>query len=82
MNTTQLTKAQKDWGFSMTIWLENNRLYVADDGYITDNPADVKVGKHTGELNGLYYYYKRKGTVNVLRNVICSIVEDGQPATA
>ena len=75
MNTTQLEIAKRIWGFSMDITLEGNRLIVANDGYITDNPAEVKSGKHAGEFEGFYYYSKRKGTANVLRNVILSISE-------
>lgn len=77
MNTHQLEVAKKEWGFSMDITLENNRIYVAKDGYITDNKADVKMGKHAGVCNGLYYYSKRKQTTNSLINVIRSITENG-----
>jgi hypothetical protein len=72
MNLEQLEQAQKEWGFSMDIWLKNGRIYVANDGYITDSPSDVKAGKHSGEYNGFFFYSKRKGTTNVLKSVISS----------
>jgi hypothetical protein len=73
MDTEQLSKAQNDWSFSMDIWLENGKLMIANDGFITDNEADIKKSKHSGEYEGFFYYSKRKGTRNVLIGVINSI---------
>lgn len=73
MNSTQLEAAKKQWGFSMDLRLEENKIYVANDGYITDDP--IKMGKHTGEYEGFYYFSKRKGTANVLRSVIQTLSE-------
>jgi len=74
LNTKQLEIAQKEWSHAMDITLIKGRIYVANDGFITDLP--LKPGKHTGEHAGFYYQFTRKGTENVIRNVICTIVED------
>lgn len=73
MNAKQLDIAKREWGFAMDLRLENNKIYVANDGYITGIP--LKMGKHTGEYEGFYYFSARKGTVNVLRNVISTLSE-------
>lgn len=68
MNTTHLEKAQKAWGWSMTIKLENGRLYVANDGFITDNLEDITAKKRFGEFRGFYYQYKSKrNTMDIIR---------------
>jgi len=79
MNSAQLEAAKKEWGFSFDITLKENRIYVANDGYITDNP--IKPGKHTGEYKGFNYYSARRGTRNSLMNVIQTLSEM-QEATA
>jgi hypothetical protein len=71
MNEHHLEKAQKDWGFALDITLERNRLIVANDGFVTDEP--IKMGKHSGIYNGFYYQFKRKGNLGELISVIRSI---------
>lgn len=73
MDNTQLEKAIKDWGFAMDITLENDRILVANSGFITDDPTQVKAGKHSGALNGFFFSYKRKANLNDLTKVIQSI---------
>lgn len=76
MNTEQLEKAKKEWGFAMDITLRNNRIYVANEGYITDDPSDITAVKHSGEFKGLYYQFRRKGTRNELIDVILAITRE------
>jgi len=74
MNIAHLEKARKVWGFAMDFSLNNGRLYVANDGWISDKPEDAaKIGKHFGQYKGFSYYTKRKGTLNVIINVINAI---------
>lgn len=75
MNTTHLKKAQNAWGFAMDFSLKNNRLYVANDGWISDRPEDMKTGKHFGQYKGFSYFTKRKGTLNEIISVINVIAE-------
>lgn len=76
MNTTHLKKAKEIYGFEMDFSLENNRMYVANDGWISDRPEDMKTGKHFGEHKGFSYFTKRKGTLNTVINVINAIAEE------
>lgn len=73
MDKTQLEKAKKEYGFSMEITLRGNKLFVANAGYITDNPAEVKTGKHFGSFGGFYYKVTRKGYLNEIIAVIRAI---------
>ena len=73
MNTTQLEKAKKEYGFSMEITLEGNKLFVANAGYITDDPSEVKTGKHFGTYGGFHYKVNRKGYLNNIIDVIRAI---------
>lgn len=73
MNTEQLEKAKKEYSFSMEITLQGNRLIVANAGYITDDPAEVKTGKHFGTFGGFYYKVNRKGYLNEIIAVIRTI---------
>ncbi len=75
MNTTHLEKAKEIYGFAMDFTLDGDRLYVANDGWISDRPEDVKTGKHFGQHRGFSYYSKRKGTLNTLISVINVIAE-------
>lgn len=74
MNTEQLDQAKKAYGFAMEITLRNGNIYVANEGFITDNPAHITAKTRYGEFKGLYYQYRRKGTRNELTNVILAIV--------
>ena len=76
MNTIHLEKAQNAWGFAMDFTLKSKRLYVANDGWISDRPEDVKTGKHFGQFKGFSYFTKRKGTLNTVINVINAIAEE------
>jgi hypothetical protein len=78
MDETQLQIAQKDWGYSMEIELIRGKIFVANEGWISDNPADFKVGKHFGEYAGFYYYFRRNGTKNMITNVIRTIIEGSE----
>ncbi len=75
MNSKQLEKARKEYGYSVEITLIGNKLMVAKDGYITDNKADITAKKKYGEFNGFYYQFTRKGYINVLIAVIRAITE-------
>ena len=79
MNTIHLEKARKAWGFAMDFSLDGNRLYVANDGWISDRPEDARTGKHFGQHKGFSYYSKRKGTLNTLISVI-NVIADGVEA--
>jgi hypothetical protein len=73
MNTEQLIKAQKVWGWAMEITLEDGKIFVAKDGFITDNFADITAKKHYGEFRGYYYQFQSKRNTSDLINVIRSI---------
>jgi hypothetical protein len=75
MNTTHLEKAKEIYGFAMDFSLENNRLHVANDGWISDRPEDVRTGKHFGQYKGFSYFTKRRGALNTLISVINVIAE-------
>ncbi len=75
MNEYQLRKAQKIYGYAMDITLDGNKLVVAKDGYITDNPADITAKKKFGEFKGFFYQFTRKGYRNELIAVIRAISE-------
>jgi hypothetical protein len=75
MNTPHLEKAKEIYGFAMDFSLKNKRLYVANDGWISDRPEDVRTGKHFGKHKGFSYFTKRKGTLNTVINVINVIAE-------
>ena len=79
MNTTHLEKAREAWGFAMDFTLDGNRLYVANDGWISDRPEDARIGKHFGQFKGFSYYSKRRGTLNEIINVI-NVIADGVEA--
>jgi hypothetical protein len=80
MNTAHLEKARKVWGFAMDFSLKDGRLYVANDGWISDQPEDAaKIGKYFGQYKGFSYYTKRKGTLNVIINVI-NVIAEGDEA--
>ena len=75
MNTTHLEKARKIYGFAMDLSLDGNKLRVANDGYITDNPADITAKKHSGNMNGYYYQFTKKGYQCEIIAVIRAISE-------
>ncbi|MDD4778788.1 MAG: hypothetical protein PHV53_10945 [Fermentimonas sp.] len=75
MNTEQLEKAKKTYGYAMTITLKGNKLLVAKDGYITDNQTDITAKKKFGEFNGFFYQFTKKGYINELIAVIKAISE-------
>lgn len=79
MNTIHLEKAQNAWGFAMDFTLKDKRLYVANDGWISDRPEDMRSGKHIGQHRGFSYYSKRRGTLNEIINVI-NVIADGVEA--
>lgn len=79
MNTTHLEKAQNAWGFAMDFTLKDKRLYVANDGWISDRPEDARTGKHFGQHKGFSYFTKRKGTLNTVISVI-NVIADGVEA--
>jgi hypothetical protein len=79
MNTTHLEKAKEIYGFAMDFTLRNERLYVANDGWISDRPEDARIGKHFGQHRGFAYYSKRRGTLNGIINVI-NVIADGVEA--
>jgi hypothetical protein len=79
MNTTHLEKAQNAWGFAMDFSLRDERLYVANDGWISDRPEDARTGKHFGQYKGFSYFTKRKGTLNTVINVI-NVIAEGETA--
>lgn len=74
MNTEQLEKAKNAYGFAMEITLKNGNIYVANEGFITDNPTHITAKTRYGEFKGIYYQYRRKGTRNELTNIILAIV--------
>jgi len=73
MNTEQLEKAKKEYGYAMEITLEGNKLMVANDGFITDNQEDITAKKKFGEYNGFYYQYTKKGYIREMIRVIQTI---------
>jgi hypothetical protein len=79
MNTTHLEKAKEIYGFAMDFTLDGNRLYVANDGWISDRPEDMRSGKHFGQHRGFAYYSKRRGTLNGIINVI-NVIANGVEA--
>ncbi len=77
MNTTQLKIAQKIYGFGMDFVLDGNKLMVAEDGFVTDDLAEITAKKHSGEYNGFYYQYTKKGYVDEMIRVIQAIAPMG-----
>lgn len=76
MDENQLKAARKEWGHAMDIERRNNRIYVANDGWISDNPADARKGKHFGTHKGLIFYSKNRATTGCIINVINSIAQE------
>lgn len=75
MNEYHLLKAQKEWSHAMDITLENGKIHIANDGWISDNINDFKEGKHFGKCGSFVYFSKRKGNLNVIKNVISYLEE-------
>lgn len=80
MNQTHLERAKKIYGFSMGFSLNGNKLMVANDGFITDNKADITAEKHSGSLGGYFYQFKKKGHIGEMVAVIRAISEQGVEA--
>jgi hypothetical protein len=80
MDTTHLNNAKKIYGFSLDFALKGNKLLVANDGFITDNAAEITAKKHSGSFNGLFYQYTKKGYKGELIAVIRAITEQGVTA--
>jgi uncharacterized protein (DUF2252 family) len=78
MDENQLIKAREIWGFSMEITLRNGNIYVANEGFVTDNIDHITAKTRYGKFKGLYYQYRRKGTRNELTDVILAIVGENK----